>query len=270
MPFTAAHPLAVLPLVRWRGRLGLDPTCLVIGSMAPDFEYFVRAEQLSTISHTFRGLWLWDLPATLIVGALVHLVVKWPMLLVAPAAVARRAARVIGAPWRARWNIAAILSCLVSTVLGSATHLVWDSVTHAKGWGPRHVHALTTPVRIPLAGTMVVHRVLQHASTVVGLVVLTVVLVRAFRRCPGAAVPALPRTAARACVAACMIAATALTTARLAAMHLTDIGDLIVGVLAGVLAGTLLASAFLFRPGRLLQRAIVSRVEAEARLGPPN
>jgi len=36
MPFTAAHPLAVLPLVRRHRRLGLDPTCLVIGSMAPD------------------------------------------------------------------------------------------------------------------------------------------------------------------------------------------------------------------------------------------
>ena len=32
MPMTAAHPLAVLPLRRWR----LDTTCLVIGSMAPD------------------------------------------------------------------------------------------------------------------------------------------------------------------------------------------------------------------------------------------
>src|SRR5512140_556122 len=239
MPFTAAHPLAVLPLVRWRHRLGLDPTCLVIGSMVPDFEYFVRAEQLSTISHTFRGLWLFDLPATLILGVLVHTLVKWPMLLVAPIALARRAAPAISAPWQARWGAAAGVSCIVSAVLGSATHLAWDSVTHAKGWGPRHVHALTTPIRIPLAGTMVVHRVLQHASTAVGLVVLTVVLVRVFRRCLPVAVPEVPRTAARVSVAACTIAAAALTTTRLVAMHRTDIGDLIVGVIAGILAGIL-------------------------------
>jgi uncharacterized protein DUF4184 len=270
MPFTAAHPMAVLPLVRWRRRLGLDPTCLVIGSMVPDFEYFVRAEQLSTISHTFRGLWLWDLPAALILGALVHLVVAWPMLLVAPAAIARRVTHTIAAPWRARWGVAAVLSCLVSAALGSATHLAWDSVTHAKGWGPRHVHALTTPIRIPLAGTMVVHRVLQHASTVVGLVVLTVVLVRAFRRCPPVAVPEVPRTAARLCVAACISASAALTTARLVVMHRTDIGDVIVGVIAGVLAGTLLASALLFAPGRRLQRSIAKSGEPGTHSGAPN
>jgi Domain of unknown function (DUF4184) len=270
MPFTAAHPMAVLPLVRWRHRLGLDPTCLVIGSMVPDFEYFVRAEQLSTISHTFRGLWLWDLPATLILGVLVHLVVKWPMLLVVPAAIAGRVTRAIAAPWRARWGVAAALSCLVSAALGSATHLAWDSLTHAKGWGPRHVHALTTPIRIPLAGTMVVHRVLQHASTVVGLVVLTVVIVRWFKRRAAVDVPAYPRGAARWCVAACISASAALTTARLVVMHRTDLGNMLVGVLAGVLAGTLLASVLLVRPARQLQRAIARSVEPESRSDAPN
>lgn len=256
MPFTAAHPLAVLPLVRWRHRLGLDPTCLVIGSMVPDFEYFVRAEQLSTISHTFRGLWLFDLPATLILGVLVHTLVKWPMLLVAPVVIARRAARAVGAPWQTRWGAAAALSCIVSAVLGSATHLAWDSFTHAKGWGPRHVHALTTPLRIPGYGTMVEHRLLQHTSTVIGLVVLTVVVVRWLKSCTAVAIPEVPRIAARGGVAVCMIAAAALTTARLVVMHRTDLGDLIVGLIAGVLAGVLLASAILFAPGRRLQRAL--------------
>jgi hypothetical protein len=158
----------------------------------------------------------------------------------------------------------------VSAALGSATHLAWDSVTHAKGWGPRHVHALTTPIRIPLAGTMVVHRVLQHASTVVGLVVISVVIVRWFKRCAAVDVPAYPRAAARACVFACMIVAAALTTTRLVVMHRTDLGDMIVGVLAGVLAGIVLASAILFAPGRRLQRAIARSVEAESRSDAPN
>ena len=37
MPFTAAHPMAVLPLWPARRRLHLDATCLVTGSIAPDF-----------------------------------------------------------------------------------------------------------------------------------------------------------------------------------------------------------------------------------------
>lgn len=263
MPFTAAHPLAVLPLVRWR-RLRLDATCLVLGSMAPDFEYFVRAQQVSTISHTFRGLWLWDLPATLILGVLVHAVVKWPMLLVAPAAVTQRVIPAIGVPWRTHWGPATITSCVVSAVLGSATHVAWDSLTHASGWGPRHVHALTAPVALPVLGPMVLHRVLQHGSTILGLAVLAVVVVRGLRRSTPVVLPKLPRTAARACVALCVIAGVALTTGRLVRMHATDIGDLIVGVIAGVLAGTVVASAILVAPGRRLQRAVTSTCCATA------
>jgi hypothetical protein len=264
MPFTAAHPLAILPLVRWRRRLGLDATCLVIGSMAPDFEYFVRAQQVSTISHTFRGLWLWDLPATLILGVLVHAVVKWPLLLVAPAAVTRRVATAIGAPWRTHWGPAALTSCVASAVLGSATHVAWDSLTHASGWGPRHVHALTAPIALPVLGPMVLHRVLQHASTVVGLAVLAVVVLRVLRHLTPVVLPELPRTVARACVVLCVVAGVALTSARLVGMHATDIGDLIVGVIAGVLGGTLVASAILFAPGRRLQRAVTSTCCATA------
>jgi len=255
MPFTAAHPLAVLPLVRWHRRLGLDPTCLIIGSMAPDFEYFVRGEQVSAISHTLRGLWIWDLPATVMLAVLAHAVVKWPMLLVAPAALTRRAVAVIGAPWRTRWGIAGLASCAVSAVIGSATHVAWDSVTHAKGWGPRSFHALRTPVQLPLIGAVAAHRALQHASTAVGLAVLIVVIVRWSRRAPPIALPDLPRAAARALVAACSLAGVGLMAARLVARHTIDAGDLVVGGISGLLAGTLIASAILFGRGRELARA---------------
>jgi hypothetical protein len=222
MPFTAAHPLAVLPLLR---RLGLDPTCLVIGSMAPDFEYFARGEQVSTISHTLTGLWLWDLPATLVLGAVLHGLVKWPMLLVAPVAIARRAAAVIARPWRARWSLAAIASCVISALIGSATHLIWDSFTHAQGFGPRHYRALKTPIALPVVGPMVLHRALQHGSTLLGVAVLGALIVRWLVRGPPIALPPVPRAAARALVAACVLVAASLTLARLAGKHATDPGS---------------------------------------------
>ena len=96
VPFTAAHPMAVLPLI---GRLRLDPTCLVIGSMAPDFEYFVRAGQMSTISHTWLGLVAWNLPVTLILAFAFHYLIKWPLVLIAPSPIARRAAVLASRPW---------------------------------------------------------------------------------------------------------------------------------------------------------------------------
>ena len=254
MPFTAAHPLAVLPVLR---RLGLDPTCLVLGSMAPDFEYFVRGEQVSTISHTLAGLALWNLPATLILAALLHQLVKWPMLLVAPVAIAARAVAVIARPWRARWNLAAIASCVSSALIGSATHLIWDGFTHAQGFGPRHYRVLKTPIALPVIGPMVLHRALQHGSTVLGVAVLGALIGRWLMRGKPIALPPVGRAAARCVVAACVLVAASLTLARLVGMHATDPGDLIVGAIAGLLAGVIVASAVLAPRARRLQRAVL-------------
>jgi len=254
MPFTAAHAMAVLPLVRWRQRLGLDTTCLVIGAMAPDFEYFVRARPIATISHTLHGLWQWNLPVTLLLAALFHGLVKWPALLVAPAAITRRAITLVGGPWRARWGVAAAASCAASAVLGAASHLVWDSVTHADGWMPRHVYALRAPIRLPLIGATVLHRLLQHASTLVGLIALGIVVVCQLRRAAPRTLPDLPRTAARLGFAACTSAGAALILVWISATPAVEIGDVVVGAITGVLAGTLLASAILYRAGRRLAR----------------
>ncbi|MEO7736425.1 MAG: DUF4184 family protein [Kofleriaceae bacterium] len=261
MPFTAAHPLAVVPVLR---RLGLDPTCLVIGSMAPDFEYFVRGEQVSTISHTLAGLWLWNLPATLILAALLHGLVKWPMLLVAPVAVAGRAAALVARPWRARASLGAIVSCVGSALIGSATHVIWDGVTHAQGFGPRHYHALKTPITLPVLGRIALHRALQDGSTLLGVTVLGVLIVRGLVRRTPIALPPVPRAAARGVVATCVVTAAALTLARLAGKHATDPGDLIVGAIAGLLAGVIVASAVLTPRARRLQRAVIAAAGVNA------
>jgi hypothetical protein len=256
MPFTGAHPMAVLPLLRWRRTLGLDATCLVIGSMAPDVEYFVRGGSLGVISHTARGLVAWNLPVTLILGALLHAIVKWPLLLVAPAAISSRAVALVGGPWRERWGLAAVASCAISAVLGAASHIAWDSFTHADKWGTEHVRALTARVTVPLYGTTAVHRVLQYVSTVVGLIVLTVVVVRALRRAPARAIPALPRIRARIGFALGIAAGSALAFARIAAVDHLDINTLVINAIDGVLGGVLVASALLYRAGRRAARCL--------------
>jgi len=251
VPFTAAHPLAVVPLVRARW---LDATCLVIGSMAPDFEYFVRAQQVSTISHTARGLWLWDLPVTLALAAVFHALVVWPMVMIAPPAIARRL--VGGIRWR--WRAAAIGPCVISALIGGATHLAWDAFTHAQGWGPQHYRVLKQPIALPLVGPMAAHRVLQHASTVIGLVVLMIVVIRAVRRGRPVALPDVRRAGPRGLVAGCVLALAGLAVARLVGKHATDPGDLIVGVIAGALAGVIVASAIVTPRAQRFRRAIAT------------
>ncbi len=262
MPFTAAHPLAVVPLVCGARWLRLDATCLVIGSMAPDVEYFARAAQISTISHTLRGLWLWNLPVTLVLAALLHGLVRWPLLLVAPAAITRRVLPVATRTWRVAAIIACVGSCAISALIGAASHLAWDGLTHADGFGPTHLPALRAPITLPVIGTltgpMITHRALQHASTVLGLVVLAALTARWWLRRPPVVLPAVPRAAARCVLVACVISGVALVwrAARSPIGAPMELGQLVVVGIAGTLAGVLVASIALAPRARRFQRAV--------------
>ena len=62
MPLTIAHPAAVLPFRH--GRLPLS--ALVVGSIAPDFEYVLQLYPRSDFSHTALGLFTFCLPSGMI------------------------------------------------------------------------------------------------------------------------------------------------------------------------------------------------------------
>lgn len=53
MPFTFSHPSIVLPLT-YLPKKWISLTGIVIGSLTPDFEYFLRMKIQSTYSHTIH------------------------------------------------------------------------------------------------------------------------------------------------------------------------------------------------------------------------
>src|ERR1700712_1533317 len=65
MPFTLAHPAIVLPL-RKLPKHWYSLTGLIIGSITPDFEYFIRMRVQSIYSHTLWGLFWFDIPLGLL------------------------------------------------------------------------------------------------------------------------------------------------------------------------------------------------------------
>src|SRR5688572_23357716 len=75
MPFTLAHPAIVLPLSslpkRW-----VSMTGLIIGSMSPDFEYFLRMKIKSNYSHTLAGMFWFDIPITILLAFIFHLIIR--------------------------------------------------------------------------------------------------------------------------------------------------------------------------------------------------
>jgi hypothetical protein len=176
MPFTLAHPAAVLPLKRLRA---LDPLPLIVGSVMPDIGYyFPRYIRLQLPDgHSFVGSFTFCLPVAL--GLLALLVaLQVPMLEPLPTGHRQFVASLIERfKSRKHYLIAAVPSILI----GVWSHLIWDSFTHRNRWAVEHLDLLRGTVQLPLIGSMEVFRALQYVSSVVGLAVIAVCYISAQR-----------------------------------------------------------------------------------------
>jgi hypothetical protein len=177
MPFTLAHPAAVLPLRRFPV---LQTVPLIIGSLVPDAPYFMpqRLGRYLTDTHTFAGSLFADLPFGLLLLALV-VVLREP--LTAPlSGRARWLALSALQPFLAAraWQLAPL-----SVLLGVWTHIAWDSFTHPGGWIALRVAALNAPVLIFGWKTELSH-LLQYVSSLFGLIVLAIWLRHQLARVP--------------------------------------------------------------------------------------
>lgn len=127
MPFTLSHAAVAAPLAR----RGLVLSAVVIGSMAPDFEYFLRLSMNSRWGHTAPGLIAFTLPVSLLALWLFHALLKRPLLALMPPAHRDRLATVAGpfrfGPGRRFFHI------LVSLHLGIGSHLLLDAWSHREG-----------------------------------------------------------------------------------------------------------------------------------------
>jgi len=186
MPFTLAHPAAILPLARRVRTLVLS--ALVVGSVVPDFEYVLPLGVARTSSHSLAGLFLFCLPVGFAVYLLWHLWFKRPVAALLPAAIGARlpASTDRGLPDA---SAALVSACLLA---GATTHLLWDSFTHANGRMVQSLAWLQRPVftieHVPIA----VYLLLQHASTLLGLGVIAFAAAHALRATPPGRPRALP------------------------------------------------------------------------------
>lgn len=178
MPFTPSHLAAALPFLR----TPLVPAALAIGTMAPDFPYYVprRLEIPRELTHSPLGLVTVDLAMTLVGVAIWWLLLREPVVDLLPAPIRERIPhRAPSAWWRGRRSPAgALLLIVVSALVGGATHLIWDAFTHP-GRLVDQVGFLHRQV-----GPLAVDKWLQHASTVGGIVALGLWAGLRLRRAP--------------------------------------------------------------------------------------
>lgn len=182
MPWTFAHPAAVLPLRRWCPRR-LSFFGLVIGSASPDFGYHLHCFDTATFAHTLGGLFAVCLPSGLLLAALLR---RFGRQLLQPLPRRHREALapLAASEWPRGWRGWSVLTASVG--LGALTHIAWDSFTHVGGWAVQQWPALQATVAWPGAHAQPVFKWLQHGSSLLGAAALALAYGRWLRAQPAA------------------------------------------------------------------------------------
>lgn len=172
MPFTFSHPAIILPLKKLPKKY-ISMTGLIVGSIAPDFEYFLRMK--SKYSHTMSGILWYDLPIGIFLAFLFHNLIKEALINNMPLFFEARFIDLRNFNWNSyfkkNWYIV-----IISIIIGICSHILWDGFTHRTGHFVKMFPVLESSVK--LFGTKIpIYRGLQHISTLIGgIVVIKVVI----------------------------------------------------------------------------------------------
>ena len=184
MPFTLSHAAAVLPF----RRTAFLMSALVMGCFAPDFPYLISLSPHMSFGHSIPGMFVLDLPLALLALWLFHAFVKKPMLMLLPAGFRRRLRTSANSfPF---WPAKRLWLIILSILIGTATHLLWDAFTHRTSWFYEYWAFLRMNVVLPAIGEMGMYKLLEFVSSAFGLVVVAVWIYLWYRATNPSAYPA--------------------------------------------------------------------------------
>ena len=171
MPFTFSHPAIVLPLAylpkRW-----ISVTGLVLGSLMPDFEYFLRMKIQSNFSHTLEGIFWFDLPLGLLTAFVFHNLIRNHLFANLPKMLKSRFMKYTNFNWnsysKTNWFVV-----IISILIGTISHIFWDSFTHDTGYFVKTIPFLSNSMEL-LDYRIPVLKILQHSSTLVGAFIICI------------------------------------------------------------------------------------------------
>src|SRR5690242_13826035 len=140
MPWTFAHPAAILPL---RRRLPL--AALVVGSICPDIGYYLGLYPLATLAHSGPGLLLACLPMGAVALLLLQLL-RGPLVELLPQPHRGALQALVHGGGMAPVGLRRFMLQGAGLLVGAATHNAWDAFTHASGSMVQWLDALRAPV----------------------------------------------------------------------------------------------------------------------------
>ncbi|HEU5291113.1 MAG TPA: DUF4184 family protein [Cyclobacteriaceae bacterium] len=176
MPFTFSHPAIVLPFLKIR-KEWVSMSGLIIGTMTPDFEYFLKMKLSGRIGHSIEGMFLFDLPVAFLIAFIFHLLVKKPLINNSPRYFYERLISLRDFDFLAhtRKHFVGFACCVL---IGSGSHILWDSFTHPREYYTGKIPFLLTSLSIDGLFSLPLYNLLQHASTAIGAVIILVIFHR--------------------------------------------------------------------------------------------
>ncbi|RLZ08317.1 DUF4184 family protein [Faecalibacter macacae] len=166
MPFTLSHASIFLPFHKISGKY-ISLTGLVVGSMSPDLEYFSRMKILATYGHDWLGALYFDLPLALVYCFAFHLLLRDILIEKLPMYFKSRLMKFTEFDWlnyfKKNWFVV-----IVSIIIGTYSHLIWDAFTHEWGFFVKQISLLKS-VWFDVGYEVKGYKFLQHFSSVIGL-----------------------------------------------------------------------------------------------------
>ena len=173
MPFTFSHPTIILPLA-YLPKHWVSLTGLVIGSLTPDFEYFLRMAIKSNYSHTIDGLFWFNLPLGLLLTFIFHNIIRNSLVDNLPFFLKSRFSALRLFDWnqyfKKKW-----LVVMISILIGASSHILWDNFTHRSGFFVETIPALTNKINL-FNIQLPLFNILQHSSTIIGGLIIAYVI----------------------------------------------------------------------------------------------
>ncbi|KMQ50251.1 conserved membrane-spanning protein [Chitinispirillum alkaliphilum] len=166
MPLTIAHPVVAVPFKRF----GLLLSPLIVGSVVPDFEFFLRLSTGRLIAHTYLGLFLFCLPVGFLTLLLFHKFVKFPLISILPHSHQEKIL-----PYAREFKFfpfTRFLNITISLLVGALSHFAFDSFTHHDGLVVRMLPFLSGTMFTLFGSTVRGYFFLQYFFSLAGIVFL--------------------------------------------------------------------------------------------------
>lgn len=174
MPFTFSHPAIVLPLY-YLPKKTRSITGLVIGSMSPDFEKFLRMSSHDGFSHTWPAIFYFNLPLTILLSFAFHQMVRNPLIDNLPLFLKKRLQPYEKLNWLSYFK-EHYLIIILSILVGVVSHLTWDSFTHPGGRLTKIFPILSEWIRFHGYNTWLSVLIDRISSLVGGLLIVGIIL----------------------------------------------------------------------------------------------